>query len=123
MRPAKLSSVLWAGAAMLVSAPTGGLAAPKLPKHKGHVSPAGCRLSESADPHIVNSGDSVVLTGVLNCPGGGPSGQSVTVFERIAGVPGGFKNICTTTTAAGGSSSLTPAPVITHSTFYTRAPP
>jgi hypothetical protein len=121
MRFTTLSSVMVAAAALLVTAPTGALAAPKLPKHKGHVSPAGCRLSESADPHIVGSGDSVVLTGVLNCPGGGPSGQTVTVFERIAGVPGGFKNVGTTTTAAGGSYSFTPTPVITDSTFYTRA--
>ncbi|HWY89059.1 MAG TPA: hypothetical protein VNY31_00155 [Solirubrobacteraceae bacterium] len=120
MRSTKLSSVMVAATALLLTAPTGALAAPKLPKHKGHVSPAGCRLSESADPRIVNSGDSVVLTGVLNCPGGGPTGQIVTVFERIAGVPGGFKNIGTTTTT-GGSYSFTPAPVITDSTFYTRA--
>jgi hypothetical protein len=121
MRSTKLSSVMVAAAAVLVTAPTGALASPKLPKHRGNASPTGCRLSESADPHIVNSGDSVVLTGLLNCPGGGPSGQSVTVFERIAGVPGGFKNIGTTATAAGGSYSFTPAPVITDSTFYTRA--
>lgn len=121
MRSTKLSSAMVAVAALLATAPTGAFAAPKLPKHKGHVSPAGCRLSESADPHIVNSGDSVVLTGVLNCPGGGESGQTVTVFERIAGVPGGFKNIGTTSTAAGGSYSLTPAPVITDSTFYARS--
>ena len=121
MRSTKLSSVVVAVTALLVTAPTGALAAPKLPKHKGHVSPAGCRLSESADPRIVNSGDSVVLTGMLNCPDGGGSGQTVTVFERIAGVPGGFKNIGTTPTAPGGSYSFTPAPVITDSTFYTRA--
>jgi hypothetical protein len=120
MRSTKLSSVMVAATALLLTASTGALAAPKSPKHKGHVSPAGCRLSESADPRIVNSGDSVVLTGVLNCPGGGPTGQTVTVFERIAGVPGGFKNIGTTTTT-GGSYSFTPAPVITDSTFYTRA--
>ena len=121
MRSTKLSSAMVAAAALLATAPTGAFAARKLPKHKGHVSPAGCRLTESADPHIVNSGDSVVLTGVLNCPGGGPSGQTVTVFERIAGVPGGFKNAGTTSTVAGGSYSFTPAPVITDSTFYTRA--
>jgi hypothetical protein len=121
MRSTKLSSVVVAVTALLVTAPTGALAAPKLPKHKGHVSPAGCRLSESVDPRVVNSGDSVVLTGALSCLGGGGSGQAVTVFERIAGVPGGFKNIGTTRTALGGSYSFTPAPVITDSTFYTRA--
>jgi hypothetical protein len=121
MRTTKLSSVMVAAAALLVTSSAGALAAPKLPQHKGHVSPEGCRLSESADPRIVNSGDSVVLTGALNCPGGGAGGQTVTVFERIAGVPGGFKNIGTTETAPGGSYSFTPAPVITDSTFYTRA--
>jgi hypothetical protein len=120
MRSTKLSSAIVAAAALLAIAPTGAFAAPKLPQHKGHVS-AGCRLSESADPHVVTSNTSVLITGVLNCPGGGTSGQTVTVFERIAGVPGGFKNIGTTTTVAGGAYSFTPPAVITDSTFYTRA--
>jgi hypothetical protein len=121
MRSTKLSSAFAAAAALLAIAPAGALAAPKLPLHKGHVSPAGCRLSESADPHVVNSGDSVLLTGALTCPGNaGVSGQTVTVYERIAGVPSGFKIIGTPTTVADGSYVFTPAPVITDSTFYTR---
>jgi hypothetical protein len=122
MRSTKLSSAVAAVAALLVMAPAGAVAAPKLPQHKGHLSPAGCRLSESADPHIVNSNESVLVTGALTCPGGAlVSGQTVTVYERIAGVPGGFKVIGTTPTAADGSYAFTPPPVITDSTFYTKA--
>jgi hypothetical protein len=122
MRSTKLSSAFAAAAALLAIAPAGAVAAPKLPQQKGQVSLAGCRLSESADPHVVNSGDSVLVTGALTCPGGAAvSGQTVTVYERIAGVPGGFKIVGTAPTTGDGSYVFTPPPVITDSTFYTRA--
>ncbi len=123
MRPIKLSSALVAAAALLATAPTGAVAAhgPKLPKHKGHASPVGCRVSLSADPHVVTSGEAVLLSGALACPGGsGVNSQAVTVYERIAGVPGGFKIIGTATTGPTGTYTFTPPVVVTDSTFFTR---
>jgi hypothetical protein len=118
MRSTKLSSAIVAAAALLAIAPAGAFAA----KHKGHASPAGCRLSESAAPHVVHNGDSVLVSGKLSCPGGVVGTPTVTLYERIAGVHGGFKLIMGPTPTAGdGSYAFTPPPVVADSTFYTRA--
>jgi hypothetical protein len=119
MRSTKLGSAVAAAASVLALAPAGALAA-----HGHHsvkpIKPGACRLSLSADPHVVTSGESVLVSGALNCLGGGTSGQTVTIYERMAGVPG-FKVAGTATTAADGSYTFTPAAIVTDSVFYARA--
>ena len=76
-------------------------------------------MSIAATPHRVTSGESVEVSGVVRCPGGESSGQTVTVYENIAGVPGSFKVLGTATSGAGGLYTLSPAPVlVTDTTFY-----
>jgi hypothetical protein len=123
MRSTKLSSAIVAAAGLLALAPAGALAAQAKHGVKPHLSvtPGRCRVSISATPHVVTSNESVLVSGALSCAGGEVSGQTITVYEKIAGVPGGFKVIGTPTTASDGSYTLTPPPVVTDSTFYARA--
>jgi len=122
MRSTKLSSAMAAAATLLVLAPAAAVAAHAHPGVKAvkHVSAAGCRVSLAADPHVVATGEAVLVSGALSCPGGNVSAQTVTIYERIAGVPG-FKVVGTATTATGGSYTFTPNPVLTDSTFYARS--
>lgn len=118
MRPTKLITAVAAAASVLALAPAGALAA------GGHsnANAPGCHVSLSADPHVATSGEAVSIAGVLRCSGAtNVVGQTVTVYEKSAGVPG-FKAIATPTTTAGGIYTVTPAPaVLTDSTFYARA--
>jgi hypothetical protein len=120
MRSTKLSSAVAAAATLLAIAPTAAGATQKLPAPRGHTSLAGCRVSISADPHTVTSGEAVLISGKLFCPPRfSVANQTVLVYEHIAGVPG-FKVVGTPTTGADGSYTLTPPVVVTDSTFYSR---
>jgi hypothetical protein len=122
MRSTKLSSALVAAAAVLAVAPSGAAAAHAHQGVKGlkHPGPTGCRVSLAAEPHLLTSGEAALVSGALSCPGGGVSGQTVTIYERMAGVPG-FKIVGTPSTAADGSYTFTPPAVLTDSIFYARA--
>jgi hypothetical protein len=123
MRSTKLTTALAAAGALMAFGPAVAVAAPHAPKlstaHK-HRSAAGCRVSIAVEPRTVTTGDSVLVSGTLVCPPSGVvSGQPVSIYERIAGVPG-FKLIGTPSTGTTGGYVLTPAPVVTDSTFYAR---
>jgi len=120
MRSTKLSSAIAAAAALLAFAPAGALAVHAHQGVKPHPGLGRCHVSLSADPHIVTTNESVLVSGALRCPSGEVSGQTVTIYERIAGVPG-FKVIGTPTTVAGGLYTFTPPALITDSTFYATA--
>jgi hypothetical protein len=120
MRSTKLTAAVAAAAAALALAPAGAAAAVHLIKHKGHPNAAGCHVSISPEPRVVTSGDSVLVNGVLTCPSSAAvGGQTVAVYERIAGVPGA-KIIGSPTTASDGSYTLTPAPLVTDTFFYAK---
>jgi len=119
MRSIKLAAAAAAGAALFALAPAGALATPQIRLGHKHASAAGCKIDVIV-PRTAVSGASVLVTGVLTCPGG-PSEQEVTVYERVAGA-GGFKPVGSPKTSPkDGSYSFTPQPVITDSTFYVRA--
>jgi len=127
----RLIPAIVAAAALLALAPAGVLAigahshpgqTPGPLGHK-HRSPSGCRISLTAEQHAVTSGEAALLSGALSCSGGGAGGQTVTIYERMAGVPG-FKVVGTTTTATTtpeGAYTFTSAPLVTDSTFYAEA--
>jgi hypothetical protein len=122
MRSTKLITALAAAGTLLALAPAGAAAAhpPKLPTGHKHASAAGCGVSLSVDPHVVTSGDSVLVSGALACAN--PTvvgGQTVSVYQRIAGA-GGFKLVASPVTAANGSYTYSPAPLVTDSSFYAR---
>jgi hypothetical protein len=120
MRASKLIPALAAASALLVLAPAGATARPAGLKPTGGGS-GPCRINIEVTPRILTSGESVLVSGVLTCAGGAASEKPVTIYERIAGVPGGFKIIGTPTTNKEGRYAFTPSPVITDSTFYSRA--
>lgn len=123
MRSKKLTAALAATVASVALMPTSALA---LGAHGGlkgvkHLGAGGCRLRLGVNPHVANVGDSVLLTGALVCGGGQQGGQTATIFEQIAGVPGGFKVVGTATTAPTGVFTFTPPPMVGDSTFYATA--
>jgi hypothetical protein len=119
MRSTKLTTAIAAAGVLLALAPAGAAArTPKLPTAHNHRSAPGCRVKISVDPHVVTTGDSVLVSGRLVCRGGTiVSGQTVSIYERIAGVPG-TKVVGTPTTLPDGSYTFTPAPLVTNSDFY-----
>jgi hypothetical protein len=120
MRSSKLTTAVAAAAAgLLALAPAGAMA--RTPKG-GHLGVSGCHPSLVVEPHVVNSGDSVLLSGsALNClPPLNASGETVSVYEKIAGVHGAAKFVGTATTLADGTFTFTPNPLITGSSFYAK---
>lgn len=119
MRSIKLVAVLVAAAALAL-APSA-LAAHR---HRGikslkRPSAAGCRVSLFAEPHVVTSGETVQLFGLLRCPTEPVAGQTVTVFARTGGQPTAVA-VGTATTVAGGLYA-TVSPAITRDTkFFVR---
>src|SRR5882672_7135505 len=110
MRPIKLGAVCVAAAATLALVPPA-LAAHAHNAARKHASVAGCRVSLFAEPHVVTSGETVQLFGLLRCLSGPVTGQVVTLFERTAGTPTAT-SIGTATTVAGGFYT-TVSPAIT----------
>ena len=121
MRSSKLITALAAASALLVLAPAGAAARPAGQKH-ANANPNGrCNVSLVAEPRTITSGETVELTGQLQCTSGSTEGQTVTVFERTAGTST-FKSVGTTTTAAEGLFKFTQPAVTADSWFYVRAP-
>jgi hypothetical protein len=123
MRLNKLTAAIAAAGTTLAVAPAAALAAPP---HHGvkalkHAHLGKCHLSLSADPHFATTGESVLVTGVLaKCSGTAVGGQTITISERIAGVPG-VKVVGTPTTLANGSYTFTPPALVTDSHFSAAA--
>ncbi len=122
MRSSRAAAGLAAVAAALVVAPAGASAAHHLKvalPHKKHarLSPAGCRINEFAEPRALTSGETAQVFGALKCPAGS-AGQTVTIFEHSAGVPGGFKAVGTPTTAPDGTYSFVTPALTSNSAFY-----
>src|SRR3954452_4043658 len=86
--------------------------------HK-HLSAAGCRVSLFAEPHVVTSGETVQLFGLLRCPTEPVAGQTVTVFERTGGQPTATA-VGTATTVAGGLYATVSPAITTDSKFFVR---
>jgi hypothetical protein len=84
-----------------------------------HAATGPCRLSETAEQHVLTSGESAQVYGFLTCGGAGQTGQSVTVYERSAGT--GWAALGTTTTVAGGFYQLTASKLETDTSFYAQA--
>jgi hypothetical protein len=121
MRSFRLTSAIAAAATALALAPAGASAA-HANKQAGvgkHANPAGhCRVTIFAEPHIVISGESAQIFGQLICPSGvATTGQTVTVFEHVAGA-GGAQPLPATTTGAGGFYSVVAPTLTANSTFY-----
>ena len=121
MRSSKPVAVLAAVAAALVVAPAGASAAHLkvlIPhKHHGRLSPAGCRINAFVEPRAVTSGETATVFGALKCVGGS-AGQTVTIYERSVGVPGGFKPVGPATTAPDGTYSFVTPAITANSGFY-----
>jgi hypothetical protein len=121
MRLNKLTAALAAAGTTLAVAPAAAPAAPargvKAPKH---ASVGKCHVSLSADPHLATSGESVLVTGALKCSGTVVGGQTITISERVAGVPG-IKVVGTPTTLPDGTYAFTPTALITDSHFSAAA--
>ena len=124
MRSSRAAVGLAAVAAALVAAPVGASAAHLkvvIPHKKhGRLNPARCRINEFAEPRAVTSGETAQVFGALKCPGGS-AGQTVTIFERSVGVPGGFKAVGTPTTAPDGTYSFVTPALTSNSGFYALA--
>jgi hypothetical protein len=118
MRSIKLSSALVVG--VMALAPATALAAHgKGGLGHAHNSPAGCRVSVFAEPHLITSGESAQLFGVLTCARNpsAAAGQAVTVYEHAVGTPG-FTVLGTTTTGAGGAYTLPTSAITSDVQFY-----
>jgi hypothetical protein len=109
-----------AAAMLLALAPASGLAAPggngngvlKILHSKG------CRLSMSAEPHLLTAGETAQLFGVLRCASGiTVEGQTINIFEHTAGL-GGYKMVGPATTGPGGAYTFVTSPIVFNSVFY-----
>jgi hypothetical protein len=75
----------------------------------------------NAAPRFVESGETSVVFGALNCPGSiSVAGQTVTVFARTAGTPGA-STLGTATTDPTGHYQLTTGALLTNTQFYATA--
>ena len=117
MRSIKPAAAIAAATTLLALAPASALAAPG---HAGKGAPhqGGCGVSLVAEPHLLTTGETAQLFGVVTCGAGtSAEGQTVTIFEHSAGL-GGFKVVGTPTSVAGGAYTFVSAPVVTNSVFY-----
>jgi hypothetical protein len=116
MRSIKLVAVLVAAAALA-------LAPSALAAHRHRAlkrpSAAGCRVSLFAEPHVVTSGETVQLFGLLRCPTEPVAGQTVTIFERTGGQPTATV-VGTATTVAGGLYATVSPAITQDSKFFVR---
>jgi len=118
MRSHKLTSAVLAAAA-LMSLGTAGAASARTPRIKGQsgIPGANCRVVLNVAPRLITAGESVLAYGHAVCPQGGEGGQTVTLYQRVAGSPG-YAVAGTTTTDAKGFYQLTTAAQTTNSLFY-----
>jgi len=122
MRSIKLGAALAAAAAVLLAMAPSTLAAHRhhhAAKSLKRPSAAGCRVSLFAEPHVVTSGETVQLFGLLRCPTETVTGQTVTVFERTAGMPSATAVGSATTGAGGFYATVSPA-ITQNSKFFVR---
>lgn len=79
----------------------------------------GChvRLTLTPTPPVVQSGDSVLLSGTLVCAKGELANQTATIYEHVVGI-GGYNPVGTATTTNTGSFTFTPPAVVADSAFY-----
>jgi hypothetical protein len=116
MRSLKLSAIVAAAVAALALAPAG--ASARRHAHVRAVPLDRCRLTMFAEPHFLTTGETAEVFGQLLCThGAATSGQTVTVYERVAGGPG-FQVLGTTTTAAGGFYSMLAPSLTADTSFY-----
>jgi hypothetical protein len=118
MRSYKLTSAILAAAALLAlaSAGTASARSPQL-KHRNGILGANCRISLNVAPRLVTSGETVLAYGQATCPPSAEAGQTVTLYQRVAG-SSGFAVAATTTTDSHGFYQMTTAPETTNSQFY-----
>jgi hypothetical protein len=127
MRSFKLTIQATAAAGALLALALSPAAASALGRHPGLkgpklTGPGGCRINIFAEPHTVTS-ESVQLFGQLRCRAGTDvEGQTVTIFERVAG-SSTFTTLTTTTTKEkeDGFYSLVDSSVTSDTTFYASA--
>jgi hypothetical protein len=119
MRPVTLRTLVAGTAAAFALIPAGVASARPHPHVITHLKPGdGCRVSLFAEPHLVTSGESAQLFGVQSCRGLSPTiGQTVTIYQHVAGT-GGFRVIGTTTSAAGGYYTFVAPTLPANSVFY-----
>jgi hypothetical protein len=117
MRSHKLTSAILAAAALLAlaSAGTASARSPHL-RHRNGILGANCRISLNVAPRLVTSGETVLAFGQATCPPN-EAGQTVTLFQRVAG-SSGFAVAGTTTTDTHGAYQMTTAAETTNSQFY-----
>ncbi len=125
MRSSRVIWTLTAVAAMALSLSTA--AASAAGRHgarhaRRHLAtPGGCRLDINAAPRFVESGESSVVFGALNCPSSlSVAGQTVTIFARSAGAAD-TSTVGTAITDTTGHYQLTSGPLLTNTQFYATA--
>jgi hypothetical protein len=119
MRSSRLLAALAAASALLMLAASGASARPLGRRHEGSVT-GKCRISLFAEPHMITSGESVQVFGVLHCAGAAASateGQTVTIYGQTVESPG-LKVLGEATTVAGGYYSFVQTDVTTNTDLY-----
>jgi hypothetical protein len=122
MRSPKLAAAMMAAAALLALA---GAAAASAHNHRHMnrrhgVRGTNCQVLLNVAPRLITSGETVLASGALSCPGGAEAGQTVTVYERSAGSPG-YSVAGTSTTDPHGFYQLTTAALTNNTVFYAAA--
>jgi hypothetical protein len=116
MRTSKLTALVAGAIAALALAPAG--AAARAQTHVRAFPSDRCRLTLIVEPHFLTSGESAQLFGRLLCTrGASTNGQTVTVYERVAGTPG-VQVLGTTATVAGGFYSMLAPSLTAETSFY-----
>ena len=118
MRSYKLTSAILAAAALLALA-SAGTASARSQHHRraNGILGAHCRISLNVAPRLVTSGETVLAYGQATCQPANEAGQTVTLYQRVAG-SSGFAVAGTTTTDSHGFYQMTTAPETTNSQFY-----
>ncbi len=79
----------------------------------------GCSVDLEATPPVVTTGEPLSLAGTLSCPeAASASGQTVTLFQKVAHVPGFSIAATTTTTGANGAFQFSLSGPEADSMFY-----
>ncbi len=80
----------------------------------------GCSVNLEATPSTIAPGAPLGLAGTLSCPeGASATGQTVTLYQKVAHTPG-FSVTATATTEAGGAFQFSLSEVEANSVYYVR---